>query len=220
MQAINEYHQAHGLVPLIVCCRITDYRSQAHLLTLSRAVTIQQLTTEQINEYFARIGERIASLRLAFQHDPILQELATTPLMLTILIMVYQDATPEEITGGVSVEVRQQQIFATYTQRMLRRRAARSHYESQQTIRWLSYLAQQMKQQSQTVFYIERMQPTWLMQQWQRRLYYGLMAGPICGLFVGIQTLRPILSFPLTVLITALIIGLFFGWLSEPQAEK
>src|SRR5947207_2155371 len=58
------------------------------------------------------------------------------------------------------------------------------------------------------------------MQQWQRRLYYGLMAGPICGLFVGIQTLGTILSFPLTVLITALIVGLFFGWLSEPQAEK
>src|SRR5437762_14382083 len=122
MQAINEYHQAHGLVPLIVCCRITDYRSQAHLLTLSRAVTIQPLTTEQINEYFARIGERIASLRLAFQHDPILQELATTPLMLTILIMFFQNALPEEFNGGVSLEFGHQQFFARNTKGWLRRR--------------------------------------------------------------------------------------------------
>src|SRR5439155_11679024 len=164
--------------------------------------------------------ERIASLRLAFQHDPILQELATTPLMLTILIMVYQDATPEEITGGVSVEVHQQQIFATYTQRMLRRRAARSHYESQQTIRWLSYLAQQMKQQSQTVFYIERMQPDWLVKKWQRRLYSGLIAGPISGLLVGLAFLYTLPSNLPTVLLTALTIGLLFAWLSEPGTEK
>jgi hypothetical protein len=51
-------------------------------------------------------------------------------------------------------------------------------------------------------------------------LYYGLIAGPIAGLFVGLQTLGTILSFPLTVLLTAIIIGLPFGWLSEPGAVK
>jgi DNA polymerase III delta prime subunit len=220
MQAIDEYHQAHNLVPLVVCCRMNEYLSQESQLMLSRAITIQPLTTEQINAYFAGIGGRIASLRSAFQHDPVLQELATTPLMLTILIVVYQDSSLEEIKGEGSAEVRRQHIFATYTQRMLQRRSARSRISPQQTIRWLSYLAQQMQQQSQTVFYIERMQPTWLMKTWQRRLYYGLIAGPICGLFVGLASLGTILSFPLTVLITALIVGLLFGWLSEPEVTK
>ena len=99
MQAINEYHQTHSLVPLVVCCRVNEYMSQANRLALYRAVTIQPLTTEQINEYFARIGEQIASLRIAFQNDPVLQELATTPLMLTILILAYQDSSLEEIKG-------------------------------------------------------------------------------------------------------------------------
>ncbi len=220
MQAINEYHQAHSLVPLVVCCRVHEYLSQANRLSLSRAITIEPLTTERINEYFACMGERIASLRMAFQNDPVLQELATTPLMLTILILVYQDASLEEIKGSVSAEVRRQQIFATYTERMLQRRSARSRYGPQQTIHRLSFLARQMKQQSQTVFYIERMQPSWLRATWQRRLYYGLTTGPIAGLFVGLQILGTVLPFLLTVLMTVLTIGLFFGWLSEQGAEK
>jgi len=89
MQEINAYHQAH-VVPLVVCCRINEYMSHTNRLVLHHAVTIQPLTTEQVNEYFAHIGEQITSLRIAFQNDPALQELATTPLMVTILIMVYQ----------------------------------------------------------------------------------------------------------------------------------
>src|SRR5215469_8999473 len=106
------------------------------------------------------MGERLASLHSAFQHDSVLQEMATTPLMLMILILSYQDTSLEEIKGAVSAEARRQQIFTTYTQRMLKRRTAGSRYGMQQTIHWLGHLARQMKQQSQTVFYVERMQPT------------------------------------------------------------
>lgn len=96
MQAINEYQQAHNLVPLVVCCRINEYMSQADRLTLYHAVTIQPLTIEQANEYFARVGEQIASLHATFQNDPILQELATTPLILTIFILAYQGSSLQE----------------------------------------------------------------------------------------------------------------------------
>ncbi len=224
IQAINEYHQAHGLVPLVVCCRVNEYMSQEKHLALYRAVAIQPLTTEQANAYFARIGEQTASLRIAFQNDPVLQELATTPLMLTILIQAYQGSPLEEIEAGVSAEVHRQQIFAMYTQRMLGRRSATSRYRPEQTIHWLSYLARQMKQQGQTIFYVERMQPTWLLKKWQRQLYYGLIAGPICGLLVGLSILDTLSLFPLATLtaalMAALIVGLLFGWLSEPEAEK
>ena len=220
MQTISEYHQMYSLVPLVVCCRVNEYLSQANRLALCRAVTIQPLTTRQVNEYFAGISEQIAALRVTFQNDSVLQRLVTTPLMLTILILAYQDASLEEIKGGPSAEICQQQIFATYTRRMLQRRNARSHYGSQETICWLSYLARQMKQQGQTVFYVERMQPRWLMKKWQRRWYYGLAAGPICGLFVGLDLVYALLYFPLIVFMTSLLVGLLFGWLSESEAEK
>jgi hypothetical protein len=222
MQMINEYHQAHNLVPLVVCCRVNEYMALASRLALFRAVTIQPLTTEQINEYFARVGEQIASLRIAFQNDLVLQELATTPLMLTVLILAYEGSSVEEIKGSVSAEVRRQQIFATYTQRMLRRRSARSRYSSERTIHWLGYLAQRMKQQSLTVFYIERMQPTWLLKKWQRRFYHSLITGPICGLFVEVAFpyLDNLWPFWFTLLMTTLIMGWLFGWVSEPVPEK
>lgn len=219
-QAINAYHQAHSLVPLVVCCRMNDYRLQTNRLALSRAVTIQPLTTEQINEYFSGIGEKAASLHIAFQKDPVLQELAATPLMLTILMIAYQDASVEELQRGASADMLQQQIFTAYTRRMLQRRSIRSRYRPQQTIHWLSYLAWQMKQQSQTVLYIERMQPSWLMKKWQRQLYAGLIAGPIWGLLVGLVFLYNPPLFLLALLITTLIVGLLFGWVSEPQGEK
>src|SRR5215472_7471401 len=220
MQAIDEYHRAHSVVPLVVCCRVNEYRWQATPLALCRAVTIQQLSAEQITEYLVRLGEKVAALRTAFQRDAVLQDLATTPLMLTILILAYQDASLAEIKGSVSAEVRREQIFATYTERMLKRRSPLSRYGPQQTIYWLGYLAQQMKHQGQTVFYIERMQPGWLMRTWQRRWYYGLITGPIAGIFVGLEIVGTVLPFLFTVLITVLTVGVVFGWLSEPGAEK
>jgi DNA polymerase III delta prime subunit len=220
MQAINEYHQTHNLVSLVVCCRVNEYMSQTSRLVFSHAITIQPLTTKQVNDYLTQIGEQVASLRIAFQSDPVLQELSTTPLMLSILILAYQGSSLEEIEGSISAEERQQQIFATYTQRMLRRRSVQSRYSLQQTIHWLSYLALQMKQQSQTIFYLERIQPAWLMKKWQRQLYYGLIAGPICGLLIGIPVLAIPLLLPLIVLTTTLIVGLLFGWASEPGREK
>jgi serine/threonine protein kinase/DNA polymerase III delta prime subunit len=220
IQVINEYHRAHSLVPLVVCCRTNDYLSLSNTLSLSRAVTIEPLTPEQVNEYFARSGESIAALRSVFQHDPILQELATTPLMLSILIQAYQGLSREEIKGSVAAEGGPQQMFATYSEQMLRRRSAKRRYGAEQTIHWLSLLARQMKQESQSVFYVERMQPSWLTKKWQRRLYYGLITGPIFGLFVGLESLGTVLPFPLIVLITALIVGVLFGWLSEPGGVK
>jgi MFS family permease len=77
-----------------------------------------------------------------------------------------------------------------------------------------------MEQQSQSVFYVERMQPGWLMQKWQRQLYHGLITGPICGLLIGLEILGSNWPLPLTVLTITLIVGLLFGWLSEPVTAK
>jgi DNA polymerase III delta prime subunit len=206
IQAINEYHQVHSLIPLVVCCRVNEYTSQTNRLVLFRAVAIQPLTTEQIDEYLTRIGEQVMSLHVAIQQDPVLQELATTPLMLTILIIAYQGSPLEEIEGGVSTETRQQQIFATYTQRMLKRRSANSRYGPQQTTHWLSYLARQMKQQSQSIFFLERMQPDWVPKNRRQQLFSALIAG-----LVGI------LLFSLSNGLIFGLTGLFYGSQLHPS---
>ena len=44
-----------------------------------------------------------------------------------------------------------------YVQHMLKRRGVETRYKPEQTTHWLARLAQQMRQQNQTIFYIERM---------------------------------------------------------------
>ena len=43
------------------------------------------LKREQIEEYLTSAGEELAGVRKAFYEDKVLQELATTPLMLSML---------------------------------------------------------------------------------------------------------------------------------------
>jgi hypothetical protein len=100
------------------------------------------------------------------------------------LIMAYQGSPLEEIKGGVSAEVRQQQIFAAYAQRMFQRRSIETRYTSAQTIYWLTWLAKQMRQRNQTEFYIERLQIDWLSKSRQGQLYTSLALGLLCLLIV------------------------------------
>jgi hypothetical protein len=132
-------------------------------------------------------------VQVALRNDPALQELAATPLTLSVLTLAYQGKSVEDLQVAASPEARQQQVFETYVQRMLQHRGAHIQYKPQQTISWLGLLARQMTQHNQTVFYLERMQPDWLSdsqshQLYRRsvRLFVGLVTGLFDGLFVAL----------------------------------
>jgi hypothetical protein len=72
---------------------------------------------------------------------------------------------------------------------MFKRRGAKGQYSKAQAMRWLSWLAQRMSQEFQTVFLIERMQPTWLQTKSQRTTYRigsGLIPALSNGVFLGL----------------------------------
>ncbi|BCL80970.1 helix-turn-helix domain-containing protein [Ktedonobacteria bacterium brp13] len=46
--SINEYRQDHGLMPIVVCCRTSDYEALPERLILNTAVEVQPLTLRQI----------------------------------------------------------------------------------------------------------------------------------------------------------------------------
>jgi len=122
---------------------------------------------------------------VVLRDDPILQQLVTTPLLLNILILAYQGLPLEAIAEGESAEARQEELFASYVQHMLKRRSAETRYTSEQTTHWLSRLAGQMKRQSQSIFYLEQMQPTWL--AGHRRLWvYDWVAVRLPGVLMGV----------------------------------
>ena len=210
VDAINAYRQEHGLLPTVVCSRHLEYEDLAkanHILQLHNAVVVQPLTLEQIDDYLTSAGEQIAAVRVALHDDPVLQRLATTPLMLNVLILTYRGVPLDEITEGGSAEARQKQLLASYVQHMLKRRGVETHYKPEQTIHWLGQVARQMSQQNQTIFYLERMQLAWLPEDRSRwlyrnitiRLFPGLLPGLLLGFYTWLNS---------TSLVNGLLVGL------------
>lgn len=202
INAINAYRQEHGLVPMVVCSRSAEYLAQKARVLLHSAVIIQPLTMQQIDDYLSGAGEQLEPVRVVLHDDPTLQELAATPLMLSVLTLAYHGIAAEDLLVAGPPEERRRHVFERYVERMLSRRGTDTSYPSQHTREWLAWLARQMKQHSQTVFYIERMQPDWLPEPWLHRPYYravvrlgvgvtsgliiSLTLGIVIGLFVGI----------------------------------
>ena len=218
IEAINTYRLEHSLQPPVVCSRSADYLAQTERLRLGSAVMAQPLTAQQVVGYLSNGGPQLAALRAALQLDPDLQTLATTPLMLNILILAYQGTPLDQIAPLGTLPAKQQQVFATYVQRMLVRRSANTRYTPEQTLPWLSFLAQRMKQHNQTVFYIEHIQPDWLVDKRLLRKYDWLAVRLPCILVGVLVSLVPYLLFFYKDIWTAylseiILLGGLLGWL-------
>lgn len=189
VETINTYRREHGLLPMVVCCRRDDYFAQDTRLLLRCGMLVQPLTSQQIEVYLTDRGERLAALHHALQMDPTLQELASSPLMLSILALTYQNKTVDVHAETLSLEARRREVIANYIRRTLSHRKSRNRYSAKQTQYWLNWLARQLVQQEQTEFYIERMQPSWLPDTQAFRWYCRLLVGLLVGMFGGIAAM-------------------------------
>jgi signal peptidase I len=217
VKAINQFSQEHGQTEIVVTSRIQDYENLSSRLQFQGAIFIQPLTPEQIDDYLNQAGEKLAGVRLALQTDTALQELAQTPLMLSVMALAYEGLAPAELLQ-MNVEEQHKHLFDKYIERMFVRRRDDRRYPKEQVLHWLKFLAQRMEKESQTLFLIERMQPSWLpsRNQWVYRIGVGLTAGIAIewlygltiGLVGGLLSLHMVLG-----LLTGLVAG-FIGSLS------
>jgi hypothetical protein len=187
--AINAFRREHGLGPLAVCSRRAEYEVLATRLKLRGAVRIQPLSPQQVEAYLASAGDHLAGLRAALEADADLRELATSPLLLSIMTLAYQGKGAEALPASGTAEDRRAHLFATYVDQMLGRRGAGTRYTRAQTTRWLTWLARGMAQQGQAIFLLERLQPDWLptrAARWQYVLVDRLGGGLCLGLAVGL----------------------------------
>jgi DNA polymerase III delta prime subunit len=170
VSAINDFSQTNGQTDIAICCRIKDYESLSRRLNIQGAIFIQPLTSDQINNYLTQAGEELVGVRVAIKTDVVLQELARTPLMLSIMALAYRGVSIDTLPQS-DLEESRRFLFQTYIDQMLQRRGQNKHYSREQTLKWLSWLARKMYEESQTVFLIERLQPEWLSTQQQRYFY-------------------------------------------------
>lgn len=185
VEAINQFYQDHGQTDLIVCSRIGDYEALQTRLQLQGAICLQPLTPEQVKQYFLNSGEDLAAIAQIIEEDSSLQELARSPLMLSIMSIAYKGISAHEIQTIVNVEERRQHLFDTYIERMLARRVADKPYQDQQTKHWLRELARQLVKESQTVFLIEGIQRSWLSRKSQK-FEYNAKLFSILGAVFGV----------------------------------
>lgn len=205
IEAINEYRSDHGSIPTIVCSRTVDYFAQTNRLMMQRAVIVLPLTDTQVEDYFGQMGKQFSALQVTISDDAVLRELVSTPLMLSIITLAYQGLPIEAGVLSGTLEARRQYILKTYVQRMLERHQRDTNYNPQQIVNWLHWLADQLIRHKQTGFYMEELQPDWLLHPQTFRLIVGLVFGLVFGLVGG-------LVFGLVDgLVVGLVFGLFFG---------
>lgn len=211
VQAINQFMQLYGQTEIVVCCRIKDYEALTQRLRCQGAILIQPLTLEQIHQYLAAAGEDLTGVNTALLADTTLQELARSPLILNIIILAYRGMSITEFPD-MNLEKRRQHLFDNYIKRMFDRRSANSPYSKDQSMRWLTWLARRMREESQTVFLIERMQTKWLQTKLQKQIYLFslLLIFLICGLAIG-QMLLPIKRVIFWLIPVFIIFAAIFG---------
>jgi hypothetical protein len=83
--AINAFIEEFQPSGLVVCCRLNDYRWLPKRLKLNGAICIEALGSEEVGKYLAAGGPKLAALREAVGTDPVLHELAQTPMMLSVM---------------------------------------------------------------------------------------------------------------------------------------
>lgn len=214
--AINTYHRDHLWVPLVVCSRQIEYEkaSKSQRLTLQNAVVVQPLTHEHVQAYLKQADKPLTALRHVLSTNPTLVSVATTPLMVHVLILTYRDTSIRPLS--LQREQLQQQVWNDYVQRMIERKRDTQHDASHQTIARLGWLARQMRDHNQTILYVEQLQPDWLSKKqrsfywWSMRLLSGLIFGLVYGLVAGLAS----------GLIYGLIFGLISGLVSGFSGKK
>ncbi len=186
VEAINQFMKDYGVTEMVVCSRIKDYQALSNRLQVRGAICVQPLTSKHINQYLDQAGEQLQGVKTLLQQDTAMQEMMKSPLTLSIVSMAYKDISVENLQQFGSIEERRDHLFETYIERMFRRhgRAMRMKYTPEKTKHWLTWLATRMVQESQTVFLIEKIQPTWLEKKGER-LFYRIVTSLASGLILG-----------------------------------
>jgi HEAT repeat protein/energy-coupling factor transporter ATP-binding protein EcfA2 len=166
----------HPGLSVVVCSRTNEYevlRSvQETRLQLSGCVQLQPLTDEQVADYLK--ARNAAALLSALPTDAALQELARTPLTLSMLVGAYGGSAPPDLSAPGTLSERRHRLFQSYVARMLQRQARKeklgipfddSHandvpesdyrYRADRVHRWLGWLALTLSVRMRTSFTVD-----------------------------------------------------------------
>jgi hypothetical protein len=210
VEVINQFRRDHGLLPIVVCSRTSDYDAVGTKLRLRNAVVLQPLTRVQIQDCLSRFEEHSQALRATLKGDPALWDVLETPLMLWVAILAYQGA-PLEFSAEATLEQRRRHLFRKFIEAMLERRPVGAAYTREESLSWLSWLGAELARKLQTVFYLEDLRGEWLSTGSQRWLVRAgtVLASGLSGGLIGIL----VAGMFLTLLVTPILGPALRRWL-------
>lgn len=195
--AINEFLDSGINSSLVVCCRKMDYERANLPLKLQDAYAIQPVSPEQQEALGHSDG--LHGLESVLQQDESIRELLATPLMVDIVGSILPEIDDADRQDP---ELFRKKIFSTYVDKMLDANTTESRdqiaphraYSVEESKHYLSWLARQMLDKRQGVFYLEWMQPDWLDNRFARWcvttgsiLFIGVLVGLILGVYSALE---------------------------------
>jgi signal peptidase I len=140
--------------------------------------------------------------------------------MLSVMVLAYQ-GMPASAFTQMSLAERHEHLWDKYIDRMFERKKVHPQCPKNLSLYWLQFLSKKMIQESQPLFLIEQLQPSWLSSRTQYRLYVflsGLIAGLLTewgfglplGIISGMLTFQMILG-----LLSGVSLGIFASLSSE-----
>ena len=170
VQAMNQYNEPlHGLV---VTCRQKEYEAIADRLSLNVAVAIQPLSSEQMESCFEKLSLNVNGLRDACAADEHLRMMATSPLMLNVMIHTYTGSHAIAIPNPSS-KYTLDSLLTGYVAVMCRRASvAQGTFSSESVISTLTTVALTMGSLTLAELRIDNIQPKWLPFRRHRATYF------------------------------------------------
>ena len=200
IQAINVF-RSERLNSMVICCRRQQYDELDTKLTALGAILLQPLSAKQVNDYLHRAGPQFNQIRTLINESPEWQKLAETPLMLNVMILAYGPESSATPTAGIDPK---HQLFDQFIRSMFKRRSKAASYTPVQTVYWLNWLSNQMKERNITEFRLEEIQSHWIKvvnRGWQARLADKL----------GPKRAKPIIIVVIDILVWGLLGGTILG---------
>lgn len=215
VRALNEFIGLFPQTEIAICSRIKDYEALGDRLQISSALCLQPLSSKQVSQFLDSAGGSLSGLKTLLKSNIEIEQFAQTPLILSLMSMAYRGWSVERLIPQLgSASDRAQNLFDTYIDRSLAR-GTTSEYAKHKVLRWLSWLASQMVNERRTIFFIERIQPSWLQTKAQQSRYRresSLTGGLACGLSFGlVYGVSNVWMIGPAIVIAGLISGLTFA---------
>ncbi|MBO3461985.1 effector-associated domain EAD1-containing protein [Aetokthonos hydrillicola Thurmond2011] len=199
---INEFlHPTNWNNPVVVCSRTEEYQIYKRLLQLNNSLELHSFTSQQVYQYL----ESTNNLQLlhSISQDDYLNELAKIPFFLNIIVISAQEISLEKWQRFKCSKERLNHLFDAYVNTMLQRPYKGGQPKPEKTKKWLSWLAQRLIEENTTEFFIEKIQPDWLNNNFMKFVYTVIVWIPIGTLILVailvIATMGTVLAYAWTL---------------------